>query len=183
MAFLPPLRIFLYCALWVFSVVLLGLTAARIHYTTHLAPRDPLNHGRSFYDPIVAELLVTTILTILWAPHIALSIAKGRQEGILNTFAGELLGNAILFLLWIVGAAISTSFWGDLGWCQQYQPCRILSALVAFAWLGWISLLFLIVLSLIHCVKNDAFGSPLHGRSYPRDSTVYTATDMRQSHA
>lgn len=34
---------------WLFSVVLLGLTAARIHYTEHLPPFDPLNNGHNFY--------------------------------------------------------------------------------------------------------------------------------------
>lgn len=34
---------------FLFSIVLLGLTAARIRYTTHLPQGDPLNHGHSFY--------------------------------------------------------------------------------------------------------------------------------------
>lgn len=75
---------------WLFSAVLLGLTAARLHYTTHLPRGDPLNQGQPFYgtcrahssdafhidvdthsclsDPIVAELLACSILAMVWAP-------------------------------------------------------------------------------------------------------------------
>ena len=52
---------------WVFSVLLLGHTAARIHYTENLSPYDPLNGGHHFYDPVIAELLVTSILAMLWS--------------------------------------------------------------------------------------------------------------------
>jgi hypothetical protein len=52
---------------WIFAVVLLGLTAARIHYTENLSPKDPLNGGHDFYDPIIAELLVASILSMLWS--------------------------------------------------------------------------------------------------------------------
>lgn len=33
----------------IFSIVLLGLSAARLHYTTHLPPGDTLNGGNNFY--------------------------------------------------------------------------------------------------------------------------------------
>ncbi|KAL0574011.1 hypothetical protein V5O48_007933 [Marasmius crinis-equi] len=61
------LRIGLYFALSLFAIVLLGLCAARINYTTNLPAGDPLNGGVHFYDPIVAELLATSILTMLWS--------------------------------------------------------------------------------------------------------------------
>jgi hypothetical protein len=52
---------------WIFAVVLLGLTAARIHYTENLSPEDPLNGGHHFYDPVIAELLAASILSMLWS--------------------------------------------------------------------------------------------------------------------
>jgi hypothetical protein len=52
---------------WVLSLVLLGLSAARIHYTENLSPDDPLNGGQDFYDPVVAELLATSIIVTLWS--------------------------------------------------------------------------------------------------------------------
>jgi len=173
MSFLPPLRIFLYCVLFVFSVVLLGLSAARLHYTTHLEPFDPLNEGVSFYDPIVAELVATTIFTMLWSPYVIHAIYARREQGFLTTFAGEILGLSVLFLFWIVGAGISTSLWGNLGFCHQYQPCRLLTALVAFTWLGWIVLLMLLISSFLHPLANGGFNEPLHGWVYPRDSVMF----------
>lgn len=52
---------------WVFAVVLLGLTGARLHYTDNLSPTDPLNGGHHFYDPVIAELLAASILSMLWS--------------------------------------------------------------------------------------------------------------------
>ena len=52
---------------WLFSAVLLGLTATRLHYTLFLPPYDPLNNGQSFFDPIVVELAVTSILALFWS--------------------------------------------------------------------------------------------------------------------
>ena len=54
---------------WLFSAVLLGLTATRLHYTLFLPPFDPLNNGQPFYDPIVAELLVTSVLALFWSSY------------------------------------------------------------------------------------------------------------------
>jgi len=64
---LYSLRIVFYAMLGLFSFILLSLTAARLSYTEHFESDDPLNHGKHFYDPIVAELLVTSILSICWA--------------------------------------------------------------------------------------------------------------------
>ena len=61
--------------------------------------------------------------------------------------------------------------WGNLQWCQQYQPCRLLSALVAFSWLGWIVLTAILGISLMFTFANKAFLEPLHGRWDPRMST------------
>ena len=52
---------------WMFSGALLGLTAVRLHYTENLSPNDPLNGGHHFYDPGVVELLVASILSLLWS--------------------------------------------------------------------------------------------------------------------
>ena len=55
---------------WLFSVVLLGLCATRLHYTIFLPPFDPLNNGKPFYDPIVVELVVTSVFALFWAPFV-----------------------------------------------------------------------------------------------------------------
>lgn len=68
------------------------------------------------------------------------------------------------------------SHWGALSWCQEFQPCRILTALVAFVWMGWIMVVFLMFASVLFCIANRAWGEPMHGRVYPRDSTVFPQT-------
>ncbi|EIN05644.1 hypothetical protein PUNSTDRAFT_91204 [Punctularia strigosozonata HHB-11173 SS5] len=166
-------RTLFYVALWLFSAVLLGLTADRIHYTEHIPFGDPLNGGKDFYDPIVAELLVTSILTIFWVPFVVHRIHRRYENGFFSTFAAELIGLIVLFILWLVGAAIATHFWGDLHWCWSFHACRILTTLVAFAWLGTIMLFLLTLITLSFAWMNHAFRQPMHGRYYSRDSRVY----------
>ncbi|OCB90750.1 hypothetical protein A7U60_g2050 [Sanghuangporus baumii] len=186
------MRAILYVILWIFSVVLLGLTAARIHYTTHLDPLDPLNDGQSFYDPIVAELLVCSILAIVWSPLVyvctfmipllqnylsalfwrsygllwcMIHMIHGRREyKFLSLVWHELLGLAILWLLWLVGAAVATSIWPNLpSFCSQYNACRVLTAMVAFSWLGWITVTALVVTTLLYATANSSWADPAHG--------------------
>ena len=42
----------------------MGITAGRISYTEHLPGGDPLDGGTDFYDPVVVELLVCSLLMI-----------------------------------------------------------------------------------------------------------------------
>jgi len=170
MADLAALRIALYFALAVFSIVLLGLTAARIHYTTHLPLGDPLNNGSDFYDPIVAELLATSILTILWSFFIIHSIHKRHENRFVSTFRGELIGLFILWVMSLVGAAIATTIWGDLNFCHQFSACRLLTAMVAFAWMCFILMTFILFVDIAFVVANGGLREPLHGRWDPRAS-------------
>jgi len=166
------LRILCYVALFLFSAVLFGLCAARLYYTTHLPAYDPLNNGHKFYDPIVAELIITTAMTMLWSPVIAHAVHTRHEsrKRHLFSFLFELLGLGILFIFWIVGAGIATSLWGNLHFCHMYRACRILTALVAFTWMGVIMLLALIVMSALFAISNRAFHEPLHGQWDPRES-------------
>jgi len=180
MAFMfPILRAFLYVTLWVFSVVLLGLTAARIHYTTHLPRGDPLNQGQPFYDPIVAELLACSVLAMLWAPLVVHMIHGRSEYRYLSKVWHELLGLMVLFILWLVGAAIATSIWPNLpSFCSQFQACRILTAMLAFAWLGWITLFALVVTTLLYATANSSWAEPAHGhwvREDPARMSQYSA--------
>ncbi|KAF8060189.1 hypothetical protein FPV67DRAFT_1564444 [Lyophyllum atratum] len=174
MAFdLPPLRIGLYVTLAIISFILFCLSAARLHYTTHLPAKDPLNGGKNFYDPIVAEILFTTLMTMPWCGFIIFCIHKRVENRLVSTFRGELIGLGFLWLFWIVGAAISSSIWGNLSWCHQFEACRVLSALLAFAWLGWIVITMILVVSLLFSFANKALLEPLHGRWDPRASVYH----------
>ncbi|KAI0027392.1 hypothetical protein K488DRAFT_90903 [Vararia minispora EC-137] len=169
------IRIVFYILLWLFSVILLGLSCSRIHYTTHLERTDPLHNGRPFYDPIVAELIATTILAILWAPFAVHAIWKRRERGLITSFAFEGVSLFVLWLMYLVGAAIATSIWGDLSFCRQFWQCRELTALVAFAWLSWITLFSLFSFAILIPARNNAWSAPMHGYYVPpRNSGVFT---------
>ncbi|KAF9526183.1 hypothetical protein CPB83DRAFT_495100 [Crepidotus variabilis] len=174
---LPILRMGLYGLLTFFTFIVFCLSCARLNYTNHLAPNDPLNHGRSFYDPIVAEILVTTLFTIPWCICIIFSIHKRIEHPYLATFGTEIVGLSVLWVFWIIGAAIASNLWGSLSWCQHIEACRVLSAMVAFLWLSWLTLSAILGISLLFSFANKAFKEPLHGRWDPRISRV---TEMRQ---
>ncbi|KAI0365470.1 hypothetical protein BV20DRAFT_1028060 [Pilatotrama ljubarskyi] len=147
------LRVPLYISLWVFAAVLLILTSVRLNYTLHLPKGDPLNGGADFLDPIVAHLLVCSLLSLgsipfvmHWVPPLITSAASA------NLF--ELAALSVIWLLWLVGCVVSTSIWPNLVFCYQFEPCRILSAMMAFAWLGWIVLVGLIVLAVVNAVQK-----------------------------
>jgi hypothetical protein len=163
----PPLRVGLYVALGLFSIVLLGLSGARIRYTTHLENGDPLNNGVNFYDPVVAELLFTSLVTFFWSIFMLLTLHKRWEHGFVSTFLFEIIVDVVLWLFWLGGAAAASHIWSDIHWCQMYKPCRILSALLAFAWLGWIVLTVLLVITILFTVANKGAHDPSHGRWDP----------------
>jgi len=167
---IPVLRMWIYGALFFFSFILMCLAAARLNYTNHIPKGDTLNGGQSFSDPIVAEILFTTLMTMPWSILIMFCIHK-RFEKPYTIFLYELVGLSILWIFWIAGAGGATTPWGNLSWCQQFEACRVLSALVAFAWLGWLSITAVLGLTLLFAIANKSFNEPLHGRWNPREST------------
>ncbi|KAI0753856.1 hypothetical protein C8Q74DRAFT_343968 [Fomes fomentarius] len=170
MASINGIRVGLYVVLWLFSAVLLGLAGTRLHYTLFLPPYDPLNGGQPFYDPIIVELIITSILALFWSSFIIHVIHRSYDYGRISSFAGELLGLIALFVLFLVGAAIASTLWADLFWCHAYWQCRVLTVLVAFAWMSWIITFALIIISVLFAVANSALFRPLHGRYDPHSS-------------
>ncbi|KAI0766199.1 hypothetical protein BD413DRAFT_572214 [Trametes elegans] len=155
------LRLPLYICLWVFAALLLIFTSVRLNYTLHLPHDDPLNGGKDFFDPIVAQLLVCSVIALgsipfvlQWIPPLITSAASA------NLF--ELAALSVIWLLWLVGCVVSSSIWPNLMFCYQFAPCRILTAMMAFAWLGWIALVGLIVLAILNAVhKARPASSPM----------------------
>ncbi|KAJ7760750.1 hypothetical protein DFH07DRAFT_816609 [Mycena maculata] len=174
------IRTSLYCIFGVFSLVLFGLCAARLHYTLHLPPGDPLNQGNDFFDPIVVELVFSAILGMIWSTYAVVTIHHMREDRYIYSFFSEIVVLSTFFVLYLVGAAIATQLWGDLSFCQEFLACRILTALVAFAWMSWIILLCTLVASVFVAIANAAFFAPFHGRWNPRESTY---SDRRTSRA
>lgn len=112
---------------------------------------------------------------------------------VIHTFGVECIALSMIWMMWFTGTAIATvskflhllresypdaeminiqSFWGNLGWCQRYSPCRLLTALVAIAWIGWVLLLLLLGVALAHTFIHRAWTEPMHGHFYPRESFV-----------
>jgi len=168
MAFdLPTLRIVSYAILALFSFIVFGLTIGRLNYTNHLPRGDPLNGGRDFYDPDIVELLVTSMMSMAWAVFVIRAIYKRVEDNLVSTFRGELVGLFIVWMFWIVGTAIATTQWGNLGFCQEFEACRVLSAIVAFSWLCWLLVSFNFGVSLVFIFANGAMLEPLHGQWVP----------------
>jgi len=130
-------RLPLYAALWVFSLVLVGLTATRLNFTDTLG----------FYEPIVAELLACGILALLFAPFVSRFVHQLSKHRMLSYRPQmvEFVALSILWLLWIVGCAYATTIWPDLSGCQSFPECQLLSAMLAFAWLGWTTITVLLI--------------------------------------
>ncbi|KAF8890929.1 hypothetical protein BD779DRAFT_1515260 [Infundibulicybe gibba] len=159
---LSSVRIALYATLFSFSAVLLGLTAERLHHTRHLPFGDPLNPGgRHFYDPIVAELVTTSSLAIMWSLWIIAVISGRIERG--HSHIVEHTGIFILWVMYLVGAAIATRHWHDVSFCWNVRACRVVTALVAFAWINWGITTFIWVLSM-YTQKGRPLTAPLHGQ-------------------
>jgi len=163
MLFVLRLRIPLYATLVLFSFVLFCLCCARLNFTTT---------DLKAYDPIIVELLVTALLTIPWALYIIYCIHKRVETKYVSKFREEIIGLAILWILWIVGAADASGIWGTLSGCLRFTECQVLSALLAFSWLGWATLSAILVLDTLFVIANKFWMEPLHGRLDPRMSRV-----------
>ncbi|EJD06316.1 uncharacterized protein FOMMEDRAFT_165160 [Fomitiporia mediterranea MF3/22] len=132
-----PHRRALYALLWMISVAELGFTAYRIHYTRK-------NFGT--HESIIVELLVVSILTIIWAPltlifHRSAPNSTGStstsRSGGLGFLHGETTGNFIIWVLWLVGAAIATHNWPTRAIAGPGKQGRILITIVALAWVAF----------------------------------------------
>ncbi|KAH9949149.1 hypothetical protein B0H21DRAFT_840612 [Amylocystis lapponica] len=204
------LRLPLYYTLWLFSGLLLSFTAVRLNYTTHLPAGDPLNNHVDFYahtsarapDPIVVELLVSSILALGFALFVFPVADRFLPDVFLEVRSSiaELIALATLWLFWLVGAAVSSTIWPNLSFCAGFAACRILSAMTAFAWLGWVTICGLLVVTLTEFLQRGrepdepqqvewaipaSFGAPASYASFDPPSTaapsVRTVRTMRTS--
>jgi len=151
-------RMPLYALLWVVSVILLGLTGFRVEHTRHIG---------KFYEPIIVELLVTSALTILWVPFAAWSLnnlraASASGTGLTRTHP-EPHGNFILWVMWLVGAAIATNDWPTAAVRGVGKQSRILAAILAFGWTGFALLTLIFVVTLMHHAAANAVGGTARG--------------------
>ncbi|PCH41770.1 hypothetical protein WOLCODRAFT_101178 [Wolfiporia cocos MD-104 SS10] len=144
------LRLSLYIALWLCSALLFVLTIVRLNYTLHLPKGDPLNGGTDFYDPIVVELLVCSLLALGLAPLVLNLLGRYLSNPFteVSTPVIEVIALGLLWLLWVIGAGVASSIWPSLSFCYNFAACRVLAAMTAFAWLGWLAICGLLVVGM-----------------------------------
>ncbi|KAF9076809.1 hypothetical protein BDP27DRAFT_1209883, partial [Rhodocollybia butyracea] len=149
-----------------FTFILFVLCCVRINFT--LGQRFYESELNGFAEPVVAELLFTTIVTLLWCVlMLCIFFIKKLELEFLRLYWHELLGLVILWLLWLGGAAAASSIFGDLSFCQGSQACQILSAFLAFAWLGLITLTVMLIVSTVVMVETTRNGRKVLDEALP----------------
>ncbi|KXN83204.1 hypothetical protein AN958_01718 [Leucoagaricus sp. SymC.cos] len=163
-----------------FSVILLGLTGYRTHYTKQKSTPDILTTRNHFWTPIVVELLVVGILGTIFSLWMIFALLAKIGRGPLGTNAFEHLWLITLFVMSLVGAGIVTREFSNLQWCRHLsRQCRVLEAIKSFSWIFWGFTIFLIAAAAANIMRNKHgfFSGPVHGRrdtlgSYPETRTV-----------
>ncbi|CAG7848856.1 SubName: Full=Uncharacterized protein {ECO:0000313/EMBL:CCA74990.1} [Serendipita indica DSM 11827] len=151
------IHVWAYIILGVLSILLLIFTIARLVYT--LSPRSDrfLNNGRPFYETTVVELVVCGLFTLPFSGLMVFGL-RTRLKAPFTTALFEVIILGLLWFLWIGGAGSATSIWPDLNFCVQYSPCRVLQAMIAWAWLGWIVITFILLTSTFFALRAGNWG-------------------------
>lgn len=170
-------RAVLYTVFLLWALLLLVTTATRLHYTLTLKRTDPLNGGHQFYDPSVAELIFSAIIGVLFAPFMILSIATQYEAGFLSRLWFEVLSLGVLWFFWLGGSAAASGVWpaGLLASCAGFSQCRVLQAMLAFAWLGFLTITVMLLGTIFVAVRFNAWNEYNHGR------WIYTGDDAYNS--
>ncbi|PVF99948.1 hypothetical protein CPB86DRAFT_682614, partial [Serendipita vermifera] len=144
-----------YVLLMFWSLMLLIFAVARLVYT--LRPRGDrfLNNGRPFYEPTIVELLICAVLGMIFGAMMVFTLRTHRGMGPLSKNGFETAVLAILWFLWVGGAGSATTTWPDLNFCIQFSTCRVLQAMMAWAWLGWITITLILLTSIAFAWRND----------------------------
>ncbi|KAF8215424.1 hypothetical protein K438DRAFT_1660174 [Mycena galopus ATCC 62051] len=180
-----PHRRLLYFLIWAVAAAELGLTAERIHFTRS-------NFGS--YDPIVAELLVTSIFTLFWVPLTLIfhrrapgladrngpAVANGHNVRGGSRFGGlhhESSGNIVLWVMWLVGAAIAAHHWPNRSAAGFGRPGSIILAIVALAFVefGLLTLVKVLALMEYSALGVSSYGGPGMAAARP-EKAVYAPT-------
>lgn len=143
-----PTRIILNFMVVIFAIILIGLTSSRIHFTH----QQPIG----FFEPITADILATSIIAFLWSLAVLLLLA-GRVGGSLASFFIENIMYFLIWVLYLVANAIYSHKFAHIGHCRRFaEQCRVITAILAFAWINWAIYTFLIVISLAHMATAGA---------------------------
>jgi len=142
------------------ALLLFCLCCARLSYTDHTRNETSLFDGQPFYDPSIVELLISSMFALAFIPTILFLIRTRSRHPILGRAWFEIAGLSLLWLFWIGGAGAATNVWPDLSWCGDGQ-CHLLQAIMAFAWLGWITITALLIGSLVFLFRSRGWNDDL----------------------
>ncbi|KDR72357.1 hypothetical protein GALMADRAFT_143199 [Galerina marginata CBS 339.88] len=146
-------RIVLSSLLLASALILLGLTARRIHFTRTFL-------GGS--EGIVIELLITSIITILISILLILSLVRTSNIGFMRKFI-ELGFLLLIWLMSLVGAAIASHHWSENNECGGFfvfNECRLVQAIQAFSWIVLVLTSILVILRLVNWRRDNENPSP-----------------------
>ena len=77
--------------------------------------------------------------------------------GAAASFFIENVMNFIIWVLYLVGNAIFSHKFAHIGHCRRFaEQCRVITGIMAFAWINWAFFTFLIVISLAHMATAGA---------------------------
>jgi len=155
-------RLYLYCSFLFWSFLLFALTIARLSYTTHLPRGDPLNGGHDFTDPSVIALLVSALFAMPFSAFMIYVLHRGLARSFTLVYI-EVAVASVLWVLWLGSTAAGTNVWPDLSFCVQFRACTNLQAMLAFAWLGWITLSLLLLITVVIASRSNAWSEYSHG--------------------
>lgn len=150
------IRIGCYTALFLWSSLLVFVATLRLVYTLDPRRDRRLVNEEPFYDHSIVELWISAALSIPFSLLIIFVLLCRKRLSTLSRNWFELTSLVILWCLWLGGAASSTSFWPDIGLCYT-TPCSVLNAILAFSWVGFATLTFLLFPALYYVARFQAW--------------------------
>ncbi|PBK68838.1 hypothetical protein ARMSODRAFT_957927 [Armillaria solidipes] len=73
-----------------------------------------------------------------------------------------MVGNFILWVMWLAGAVDTTNrVIPGKNWCGPGKECRILTAILAFSWIGWSFLTIIGTMGLMYYAYQSGQPAPI----------------------
>lgn len=148
------------CGLFVFTII-------RIAFT--IQPRDNVRfsgfNGKSFYDQPVAELCFCGSVSLIFSITMLVVLATKTPRALISRNWFEVIANGILCFVWLGGAAACSALWMNLNYCSVFSQCRILQAMLAFAWFGWVFITINLVVSISILARSGQWDGHIYERA------------------
>jgi len=103
---------------------------------------------------------------LLWSFWALFAIGTRASRGFATSYVFEYFWLFIIWVMGLVGAAIATHYWhGNLSFCRPFNnQCRVLTAIVAWSWINWAFITFIMLATCATQLGGEGVMSPLHGR-------------------